>query len=144
MANAADGSEVRIHYRGTLENGEEFDNSRTRGETLDFKIGEGALLPGFEQAVIGMAAGESKTISLPPELAYGAHQEEAIQITPKTIFPEGFEFIVGAIIQGNTPEGAPVLVKVLSEEEDRVTLDFNHPLAGKTLSFEIEMVEIIS
>tara|TARA_B100000683_G_C12400886_1_gene519679 strand:+ start:197 stop:637 length:441 start_codon:yes stop_codon:yes gene_type:complete len=134
------GHSVKVHYRGTLTDGTEFDNSRTRGETLDFQIGQGGMIRGFVDAVIGMAVGETKNISIPPEQAYGPVVKEAIQEVEAAAFSNIPDLEVGGLIQGNGPQGEFV-AKVASITESHVTLDLNHPLAGETLNFEIELVD---
>lgn len=135
------GANVSVHYRGTLSDGTEFDNSKIRGQTLSFQVGSGKMLPGFDRAVVGMTAGQTKNINLPPTEAYGPRIPDAIQAVPKTAFGEDFEFLVGEVVQGNGPQG-PFLAKIQEERDDDVLLDFNHPLAGKELNFEIELVSI--
>ena len=135
------GHNVQVHYKGTFEDGTEFDNSRLRGRTLDFQVGMGAMIPGFDAALVGMSAGEFKTVSLTSDEAYGPRRDEAVQTIPRTAFAPDFEFEVGRMIQGNGPRGAFV-AKVEALHESEVVLDFNHPLAGKDLSFEIELVSI--
>ena len=133
------GQNVSVHYVGTLSDGTEFDNSRTRGQTLDFQLGSGQLLTGFNDAIVGMSIGETKTITLSAEEAYGQPQQEAIQDVPRQAFAEDFEFVVGGTVQGNGPGGQFIAV-VQSVNEEVVTLDLNHPLAGKDLTFEVELV----
>tara|TARA_R100000664_G_C2755600_1_gene143332 strand:- start:730 stop:1347 length:618 start_codon:yes stop_codon:yes gene_type:complete len=133
------GNNVSVHYRGTLNDGTEFDNSKIRGQTLSFEVGSGRMLPGFDRAVVGMTVGQTKKISLAANEAYGPRIPDAIQAVPKTSFPPDFEFLVGEVIQGNGPQG-PFLAKIEEEKEQEVVLDFNHPLAGEDLSFEIELV----
>ena len=135
------GQKVKVHYRGTYSDGEEFDNSYTKGKALEFEVGSGQMIPGFDSAVFGMSEGEKKTIALTPDMAYGDHNPTAVQKVQKTLFPPEFEFIVGEMVQGNTPQG-PFVAKITAEDEEQVTLDLNHPLAGKDLNFEIELVEI--
>tara|TARA_Y100001938_G_scaffold146136_2_gene224377 strand:+ start:8177 stop:8623 length:447 start_codon:yes stop_codon:yes gene_type:complete len=134
------GQNVSVHYKGTLSDGTEFDNSRTRGQTLDFQLGSGQLLPAFNDAVVGMTIGETKTITLSPEEAYGEPQQEAIQNVPRTAFDDDFEFVVGGTVQGTGPAGQ-FIAKVQSVDDDSVVLDLNHPLAGKELTFEVELVD---
>ena len=110
------GHNVKVHYKGTLTDGTEFDNSKTRGQTLDFEVGSPRLIQGFSNALLGMAKGETKTVSLPAESAYGP-------------------------VRGNGPQG-PFMAKIHEIQDSNVILDFNHPLAGKDLNFEIELVEL--
>ena len=133
------GHNVSVHYRGTLTDGTEFDNSRIRGETLDFQVGSGRMIRGFNDALLGMDVGDTKKVTLLPEDAYGDHNPEAIQPVPKDAFGPDFEFEIGGTVQGNGPRG-PFLAKIQSLDEEKVLLDMNHPLAGEELSFEIELV----
>ena len=135
------GNNVKIHYIGTLLDGTEFDSSRARGTPLGFLVGERQLLPAFESAVVGMTEGETKTISLSPDEAYGQHVAEAKQVVPKQAFGPEFQFNVGQAIQGTGPTGT-FIATILEHTDEDVTLDMNHPLAGKDLNFEIEVVEI--
>ena len=139
----ATGDNVKVHYRGTLTDGTEFDNSHTRGEPLEFTIGSGQMIVGFNDAIIGMAEGEKKTFSLTPEMAYGHRIEEAVQAVPRSAFGDDFELEIGGMVQGNGPRG-PFVAKIQQLDEDTVTLDLNHPLAGQELSFEVEVVSHIS
>ena len=133
------GHNVKVHYKGTLTDGTEFDNSRVRDETLDFEIGSGRMIPGFSDAVVGMSVGETKTFNLTPEQAYGQRNPNAFQPVPRTAFGPDFEFLVGETIQGNGPAG-PFLAKIHELQEDNVILDMNHPLAGENLTFEVELI----
>lgn len=137
------GNNVKVHYVGTLTDGTEFDSSHARGETLAVEVGAPGLIAGFTNALVGMTEGETKTVTLAPEDAYGERIEDAIQPVPMAAFGPDFEFILGGTIQGNGPQG-PFLAKIhaLEEEAQRVLLDMNHPLAGEQLTFNIEMVEI--
>lgn len=135
------GSTVNVHYKGTLSDGTEFDNSRQRGEPLKFEVGSGYMISGFNNAVNGMTVGEVKSVQLEPEEAYGEYFPEALQAVPRGAFAPDFEFILGGTIQGNGPEG-PFLAKIHEVQDDTVTLDMNHPLAGKQLNFEIELLSV--
>ena len=138
------GSMVKVHYKGTLSDGREFDNSHSRGQTLDFQVGSDTLIKGFNDAVIGMTEGQTKTFTILAADAYGDHNPDARTTAPKTAFPPNFDFTVGAEVMGAAPDGRPFTAKILSFEADTVTLDVNHPLAGKDLTFEVEMVEVES
>ena len=133
------GNNVSVHYRGTLNDGTEFDNSKIRGQALSFQVGSGRMLPGFDRAVVGMTVGQTKSVDIKADDAYGQRIPDAVQTVPKTAFPPDFEFLVGEVIQGNGPQG-PFLAKIEEEKEQEVILDFNHPLAGQDLSFEIELI----
>ena len=133
-------SKVKVHYTGKLEDGTIFDTSLTEGrEALEVQLGEGQLIKGFEAGLIDMSEGEKKTIELSVEDAYGEPRPEFINEVPRTNVPEGVQ--EGENLQGMGPQG-PVNVKVTAVNEETVTLDANHPLAGKKLIFDLEVVEI--
>lgn len=141
MSQAINGDTAKVHYTGTLENGEEFDSSRDR-EPLGFVIGEGNVIPGFENGVIGMEEGDSKNISIPPEEAYGINNEELIVEINKSEFPENITPSVGLQLQMMQQNGKPINVIITALDDNSVTLYANHPLAGQTLLFDIKLVEI--
>jgi peptidylprolyl isomerase len=141
MSLIKEGHNVKVHYKGTLTDGTEFDNSKNRGTPLEFKVGSGQVIKGFDSAVMGLGLGEVKTFTLDPTEAYGEVNPDAIQETPKAMFPLGFDFQVGSTVQGQGPGGQPLVAKILSESNDSVVLDHNHPLAGEELTFEIEIIE---
>ena len=143
MSLVQEGHSVKVHYKGTLEDGTEFDNSRTRGDALAFQVGAGQMIKGFDAAVIGMGLGEVKTVAIPCADAYGDVQEEAFRDYPLELFGDDVEIEVGGIVHGASPEGEPLLAKVTAVTDTTATLDHNHPLAGKDLTFEIELVEIV-
>ncbi len=142
MSEVKPGQKVAVHYVGTLDDGTEFDSSRGRNTPLEFQVGAGTMIAGFDAAVHGMTIGETKSVRLAPEEAYGPVSEELVQNIAKTLFPPDFEFIVGATVRGTTPEGQPLLAKIesASAEDDFVVLNFNHPMAGQYLNFEIELL----
>ena len=144
MSTTKSGDTISVHYKGTLDDGTEFDSSHNRGETLTFQVGVGQMIPGFDAGVVGMTVGETKNIKISATEAYGERVTEAVQQIPKTSFPENFQFIVGQQVQGTGPDGENVTATVLTESDGEVTLDFNHPLAGKNLNFEVELVEIVN
>ncbi|MFQ5658095.1 MAG: peptidylprolyl isomerase [Candidatus Methylomirabilales bacterium] len=129
---------VRVHYKGTLEDGTVFDSSEGR-EPLEFEVGAGQVIEGFEKGVMGMKEGEEKQLSLPPEKAYGPHREDRVGKLPKEQVPDP-NVQPGSSIQVQTKEGGLIQAKVLQVEEDGVVVDINHPLAGKTLNFEVRLV----
>ena len=133
-----EGSKVKVHYTGKLEDNNVFDSSVER-EPLEFVVGEGMLIPGFEQGVMGMQVGETKTIEIEPEQAYGQVRDELINQVPKENLPEGVE--EGQMLQANTESG-PINVVVTQITEDMAVVDANHPLAGKKLIFDLEVVEV--
>jgi FKBP-type peptidyl-prolyl cis-trans isomerase 2 len=133
-------SKVKVHYTGKLEDGTIFDTSLTEGrEALEVQLGEGQLIKGFEAGLIDMNEGEKKTIELSVEDSYGEPRPEFINEVPRTNVPEGVQ--KGETLQGMGPQG-PVNVKVTAVNEETVTLDANHPLAGKKLIFDLEVIEI--
>ena len=143
MINAVQsGQKVSVHYRGTLDDGSEFDNSRQRGEAMQVEVGSGQLIAGFDAALLGMTVGEVKNIHLNSEEAYGPIHEGAVRETSKSLFPPDFAFKTGEMIQGRAPTGQPIVAKIVEEKESTVVLDMNHPMAGKNLNFEIELVSI--
>tara|TARA_B100001094_G_scaffold316335_1_gene357415 strand:- start:290 stop:721 length:432 start_codon:yes stop_codon:yes gene_type:complete len=132
------GQVVSVHYVGTLEDGTIFDESRGRGEPISFQTGTGQVIAGFDQAVIGMQVGETKTIEIASNDAYGARNDEAIQDVPREAFPSEMEITPGMQVQGDGPNGSfPAIVTEVSDST--ITVDLNHPLAGKNLNFEIEV-----
>ena len=133
-------SKVKVHYTGRLEDGTVFDTSIAEGrEPLEVELGLGQLIKGFEAGLIDMSEGEKKTIEISVEDAYGDPRPEFINEVPKTNVPEGIQ--VGESLQGMGPQG-PVNVQVIAVNEETVTLDANHPLAGKNLIFDLEVVSI--
>lgn len=141
MEQAKSGDTVKIHYSGTLSDGTTFDSSKGR-EPLAFALGAGQVIPGFDRAVEGMAVGESKSVTIPAEEAYGPHQEQLVQDVPNSVLPEGLEPEVGMQLQGTSGAGQTMQFVVTDVKEDTITLDGNHPLAGQALNFEIELVAI--
>ncbi|ACK69721.1 peptidylprolyl isomerase FKBP-type [Gloeothece citriformis PCC 7424] len=141
MAQAKLGDQVKVHYTGKLDNGMVFDSSVDR-TPLEFSIGEGNVIPGFEEAVIGMSPGDSKTVTIGSNEAYGPYYEELVMIIDRQQIPSDLELEIGQQLQirQETGQTIPVVVRELSEND--VTLDANHPLAGEDLTFEIELVEI--
>tara|TARA_R110000765_G_scaffold251697_1_gene353105 strand:- start:2605 stop:3174 length:570 start_codon:yes stop_codon:yes gene_type:complete len=135
------GNNVKIHYVGTLADGTEFDNSHDRGEPISFTVGSGDMIPGFENAVIGMVREQTKTFTLSPQEAYGDLVPNAIQHVSKDAFPPNYDFVLGTTVQGSGPQG-PFLATIHAVDDTSVQLDMNHPLAGKELTFAIELVDI--
>jgi len=136
------GQDVSVHYKGTLADGTEFDNSYSRNQTLDFQVGSDKLIKGFSTAVVGMKVGEIKNVTLGPDAAYGPTRPEAFISVPKAQFPDEFDFVVGQVVSGKNPDGSTSNATIESQDTFTVTLNCNHPLAGKDISFEIEMVSI--
>ena len=141
MSKAKSGDTVRIHYTGTLADGTEFDSSRGR-EPLEFALGSGQVIPGFDSAVEGMSVGDEKSVTIEPDQAYGARHEQLIQEVPKSALPEDLEATVGMQLQSQAPDGQVMLFVIAAVGDDTITVDGNHPLAGQALNFDIELVEI--
>ncbi len=141
MTQAKTGDSVAIHYTGKLQDGTVFDSSRDRAP-LQFAIGNGEVIPGFEAAVVGMAPGDAKTEVIPAEKAYGPHQPEMVMVVERQQIPADIPLDVGLQLQLQGPAGQAVPVMVTDLSEAEVTLDANHPLAGETLIFDIELVAI--
>ena len=142
MAKVEKGSNIKVHYSGTLNDGKTFDSSYDRGQTLEFEVGSGQMIKGFDEGVIGMEVGEIKDLHLKPEEAYGLRKEEAQTEVPREALPPDFNPEIGETVQGQTIDGRPILAKVKELQEGKVILDLNHPLAGEELNFKVELVEI--
>lgn len=142
MAEAKNGDTVRIHYTGKLDDGTEFDSSAGR-DPLEFTLGDGDIIPGFEAAVVGMSAGDNKTVEIASNDAYGPRHEEGVQEVERSVIPDEIELKVGAQLQATGPDGNPLMMIVTDLNDSHVTLDANHPLAGHDLTFDIELVEIV-
>jgi len=142
MTQAKSGNTVRIHYTGTLDDGTEFDSSAGR-DPLEFALGGGQVIPGFDSAVDGMAVGESKSVTIPPDEAYGQRHEQLVQQVPRTTLPEDMEPAVGMQLQSQSPDGQVMNLVVTEIVDDSIPVDANHPLAGQALTFAIELVEIV-
>ncbi|HDZ24044.1 MAG TPA: peptidylprolyl isomerase [Desulfobacteraceae bacterium] len=141
MSKAKDGDTVKVHYTGQLENGEVFDSSRQR-DPLEFVIGSGNVIPGFENGIIDMEVGDSKRITISPEEGYGERREELVVKVIRNEFPEHISPAVGQQLQIKQGEGDVLNVNITALDEESVTLDANHPLAGHTLLFDVELMEI--
>ena len=133
------GSKVKVHYTGKLEDDNVFDSSTGR-EPLEFTVGSGQLIPGFEQGVMGLKTGDKKTIELEPDQAYGQIREDLVNEVPRENLPEGVQ--IGQALQAQTEQG-PVRVTVVELNETMGKVDANHPLAGKKLIFDLEVVEVV-
>ncbi len=144
MATAKKGSSVRVHYHGTLEDGSVFSSTYQENEPFEFTIGEGSVIPKFENTVIGMTEGDKRTITVPPEEAYGLHKKEFVFVMDKSQAPPDLVLEVGKRLQVRSNEGKTAVAIITAITEDSVILDANDPLAGKTLIFQIELIEIVS
>lgn len=141
MSKAKNGDTVKVHYTGKLNDGSVFDSSENR-EPLEFQLGSGQLIPGFEKAVTGMTVGESTSVTIPANEAYGEVNDELILNVEKNRLPADIQPEIGMQLQVQQPNGQPVPVVISEVTDDHVKLDANHPLAGKELTFDIEVVEI--
>jgi len=141
MSQAKSGDVVSIHYTGTLEDGTEFDSS-AGGNPLQFVLGSNQVIQGFSKAIEGMAVGDSKTVNIPVEQAYGPRNEQMVQQVPKTVLPEDLTPKEGMALQARNQDGRPVNLIVTAVGDESITVDGNHPLAGKALNFDIELVDI--
>lgn len=142
MKNTAErGDTVTVHYKGTLEDGSVFDSSEGE-QPLEFTIGAHEVINGFEDAVIGMSTGDRKTHQIAPEDAYGQHEEELVFHVPRSSMQPGLDVTAGDFVRVTLPDGQTAPMQVLEIDDEAVTLDANHPLAGKTLTFELELVGI--
>ena len=137
-----EGKKVKIHYTGSFDDGEVFDTSRLSGEPLEFECGSGMVIKGFDDAVRDMEVGEKKHIHLEPAEAYGEVDEKLIQTVPVDRVPNAQDLPVGESVYMQGPNGQPFPVKVVSMDDENVVFDMNHPMAGKPLNFELELVEV--
>lgn len=136
------GDTVRVHYTGTLADGTCFDSSDGR-EPLEFTVGSGQVIPGFDAAVTTLEVGATATVTIPAADAYGEHAEEGLQVFPREAFPPDANPEVGWAVELSAPDGQRVPATVAEVTDESITLDFNHPLAGQDLTFEITLVEIV-
>ena len=142
MSDAKTGDTVRIHYTGTLSDGTTFDSSAGR-DPLEFTVGSGQIIPGLDKAISGMSVGDKKVVEVPADEAYGPHNPEGIQSVPRAQVPDHIPLDPGTQLQVQTGDGRTLPVTVTEVTEEVVTLDANHPLAGKDLTFEVELVELV-
>lgn len=136
------GSTVKIHYTGTFDDGEVFDSSRET-EPLEFEVGAGQVIPGFDNAVIGMSVGEAKQVRLLEDEAYGSYNQEMVFDADPDQFEEGLTPEIGQQFQTEMEDGTPLLLTVKSTEAGKIVLDANHPMAGKVLNFDLELMVIV-
>lgn len=142
MSEAKHGDTVKVHYVGKLKDGTVFDTSINR-HPLQFTIGEGRIIPGFQHAVVGMRPGQSKTVQVPTSKAYGPHREDMVVTVDQDQFPDSLEPEVGQTLEITASDGLRAMATVADVSETTVTLDINHPLAGKELTFDIQLIEIL-
>jgi len=141
MGIAQVGNRVTVHYTGRLTGGTEFDSSAGQ-EPLEVVLGTGQVIPGFENAIVGMQTGETRTVTIPAEDAYGPHMDELVLCVPRNRMPEDMNPEIGMQLQMQQADGGLVEVVVTSLDEQNITLDANHPLAGQALVFDIQLVTI--
>ena len=149
MAQAKQGDKVKVHYTGRLEDGSVFDSSECEDDAcgcgdgpMEFTIGEGNLIPGFEQGVIGMGVGDKKTVTIPAEQAYGLRMEQLVAVVERKEIPEHIKVEVGSQLEVSQEDGQTFPVLITEVTDTHVTLDANHPLAGRNLIFDLRLVEI--
>ena len=142
MSEAKTGDTVRIHYTGTLTDGSEFDSS-AGGDPLEFTIGAGQIIPGLDREIAGMVVGDTKSVTVVADEAYGQRQPEAVQEMPRDAVPEDIKLVVGKRLQATTADGQQMVVTIAAVTDETVTMDGNHPLAGEDLVFAVELVEIV-
>jgi peptidylprolyl isomerase len=143
MKQAEIGDTVRVHYTGTFPDGTQFDTSADRGP-LEVTLGSREVIPGFEEAIVGMAEGESKAVTVEPDAAYGMPDPQLVSTVERERIPPEIELQVGLELQATNSTGQPVRLTVVDLSDDSVTLDANHPLAGVPLTFELELVEFVA
>ena len=143
MKQAKNGDTVRIHYTGKLTDGTRFDSSRER-EPLEFTIGAGQIIPGLDREVQGMQVGAKATVTIPAKDAYGDHNPDQVQAIPRAKIPDGMDIKTGERLQARTTDGRELSLTVVEVGDQKVTVDGNHPLAGKDLVFDVELVEIVA
>ena len=141
MSAVVAGKKVKIHYTGTFDDGEVFDTSRET-EPLEFEVGSGQVIAGFDNAVMGMKVGEQKQVRLPEDEAYGPYNQEMVFDADPNQFADGLTPEIGQQFQTEMEDGTPLLLTVKSAADGKIVLDANHPMAGKALNFDLEVVEI--
>lgn len=141
MQKAQKGDTVQVHYTGRLNDETVFDSSQGK-EPLEVTIGEGKLIPGFEKGLIGMGVGETKTLEIQPDEGYGQRNDQLATQVQRSDLPQDLEPEVGQRLQVTQPDGSTFVVQVTGIDDNSVTLDANHPLAGETLKFDIELTDI--
>ncbi|MGR3794334.1 FKBP-type peptidyl-prolyl cis-trans isomerase [Vannielia sp. SX4] len=141
MTQAKAGDTLHIHYTGTLDDGTVFDSSQGR-DPLQFELGSGQIIPGLDAGVTGMEVGEKRSVQIEPAQAYGEHDASRVQAVERAAFPDDIPTDPGTQLQVQTAQGQVMPVTVVAANDEHVMLDTNHPLAGKTLTFDVELVEI--
>lgn len=142
MRQAMIGDTVRVHYVGTLADGTEFDNSSQRAP-IEVKIGHTLVVPGFAAALVGMAEGDTKSVTLEPKDGYGLRDPQLVQVVERAQLPAEIDLRIGLRLQATDQQGNQLPLLVTALDDDEVTLDANHPLAGQTLTFQLQLVEFV-
>ncbi len=143
MSTVKNGDTVQIHYTGTLADGTVFDSSQGR-DPLEFEVGSGMVIPGLDVAIPGMTVGDKKIVEIPCDQAYGQFNPDNQQAVPRDQFPDDIPMEIGTQLQMQTPDGRAMMVTIAEVADTEVTLDANHALAGKDLTFDVEMVAVKS
>ena len=141
---AKDGDKVRVEYTGKLDDGSVFDSSDNHGKPLEFEVGSGQVIKGFDDAIVGMNEGDEKEFKIFPSDAYGNHDPTLVQKVSREIFPKDAELVPGLVFEAGLPTGQKVPAMISDVDNGTVTVDLNHPLAGKNLNFKIKHKEIVS
>lgn len=144
VAQVKKGDRVKVEYVGTLEDGVEFDSSKKHDAPLEFEVGDGQVIEGFDSAVVGMKVGDEKEVKLPPSEAYGEENPRLISEVPKEALPKGHELTAGMMLVASMPNGERIPARIAAVADKMVTIDMNHPLAGKTLIFKLKLLEIMA
>ena len=134
------GDKIKVHYKGTLDDGTVFDSSEGK-DPLEFEVGAGQVIKGFDDAVVGMKKGDEKEIKLTPDKAYGEHKKEMLKKVPRDQLPKDQEPKAGMVLIAQLPTGQKLPIKIVDVKDNEVILDMNHPLAGKNLNFKIKVEE---
>ena len=136
------GNKVKVEYVGKLDDGSVFDSSEDHGKPLEFEVGSGHVIKGFDDAVLGMDEGDEKEFTIQPAEAYGQHDPTLVQKVPREVFPQEADLTAGLLFEAGLPTGEKVPAMITAVDEGIVTVDLNHPLAGKTLNFKIKLKEV--
>jgi len=136
------GNKVKVEYVGKLDDGSVFDSSEDHGKPLEFEVGSGRVIKGFDDAILGMNEGDEKEFTIQPAEAYGQHDPTLVQKVPREVFPQEADLTAGLLFEAGLPTGEKVPAMITAVDEGIVTVDLNHPLAGKTLNFKIKLKEI--
>ena len=142
MCKVKQGNKIKVHYTGQLEDGTVFDSSQDR-DPLEFEVGSGQIIPGIDKGVVEMKVGETRKLTVEPENGYGPVREDLVGKVDKSAFPDDIDPQIGQQLQMDRSDGDPIQVVVTAIEGDKVTLGANHPLAGQTLVFDVEVAEIL-